>query len=758
MIYSLSLKNWKIHSDSTLEFDKGTNVILGRMGAGKSSILQALSFALFGTFSELKRRELKITEVVKRGKDTAKIILDFEKSGINYRLERAIEPKGSGDCTLRDGDRLIAGPNPTAVTDYLKDLLKIDEDLFLKTIYARQNELDLFLSLTPGDRKTQIDVLMGLDRFEEARKTSVKLSNKLLTIKATKEQILIDFDLENLNNELAKLENEQVEMISEQKKLDLQLVSARKQKESIDSELADMRYRHEEFTKMRERENLIGKQVDEYKSKLSEKKLIGTKDVLEDRLKTIVSKIEDLKSSRKEYSEDLNKNQEKVLTFERDMGVLDQKFKEISKKLKEIESYKSALKELESEGSSEDALEKLEALNKTIEVKKSEEQQKLGEVKNLKKTLVELEEAKGVCPVCSNVLQEHVKENLVQRRKETILELEKQIETIHDTIPELMERRDSLDNLLSKQKDYLEKVKEYENLIEEERKLIVERSKADGQRTALQQVIETISKRLNDTESELDKLSNEKSELEGMRHFYDLKDELQMLEKERNNLKEMLGGMKSQAEDLAKVEKKFEDAGKNLQILESKKDSFKILIDEKGKRLDDLLKKKQDIVKVEEEVKALEKQVEFIKRFTSALLSAQEVLRKNFVTAVNEVMSSTWQEIYPYDAWNAVRLLATENDYLLQLRQGDEWFPVVGFASGGERVLAALAVRIAFAKLMAPNFSVLILDEPTHNLDVDAIDTLVKVLQERVSNFVDQIFVVTHEERIAEAADVVIRL
>jgi len=296
------------------------------------------------------------------------------------------------------------------------------------------------------------------------------------------------------------------------------------------------------------------------------------------------------------------------------------------------------------------------------------------------------------------------------------------------------------------------------NLIEEERKLIVERSKADGQRTALQQVIETISKRLNDTESELDKLSNEKSELEGMRHFYDLKDELQMLEKERNNLKEMLGGMKSQAEDLAKVEKKFEDAVKNLQILESKKDSFKILIDEKGKRLDDLLKKKQDIVKVEEEVKALEKQVEFIKRFTSALLSAQEVLRKNFVTAVNEVMSSTWQEIYPYDAWNAVRLLATENDYLLQLRQGDEWFPVVGFASGGERVLAALAVRIAFAKLMAPNFSVLILDEPTHNLDVDAIDTLVKVLQERVSNFVDQIFVVTHEERIAEAADVVIRL
>ena len=73
-------------------------------------------------------------------------------------------------------------------------------------------------------------------------------------------------------------------------------------------------------------------------------------------------------------------------------------------------------------------------------------------------------------------------------------------------------------------------------------------------------------------------------------------------------------------------------------------------------------------------------------------------------------------------------------------------------------MLASLAVRIAFARILAPGLSLLILDEPTHNLDDKAVQTLTEIIQEKISNMLDQIFIITHDERLAEAADNVVRI
>ena len=53
MIQSIRLQNWKSHPDSKLEFRKGTNVLVGVMGSGKSSIVDGICFGLFGTFPAL---------------------------------------------------------------------------------------------------------------------------------------------------------------------------------------------------------------------------------------------------------------------------------------------------------------------------------------------------------------------------------------------------------------------------------------------------------------------------------------------------------------------------------------------------------------------------------------------------------------------------------------------------------------------------------------------------------------------------------
>ena len=60
MLKTLNLDQWRTHKTSELEFGSGTNVIVGVMGSGKSSIVNAISYALFGTFPALKSKQVTL--------------------------------------------------------------------------------------------------------------------------------------------------------------------------------------------------------------------------------------------------------------------------------------------------------------------------------------------------------------------------------------------------------------------------------------------------------------------------------------------------------------------------------------------------------------------------------------------------------------------------------------------------------------------------------------------------------------------------
>jgi DNA repair exonuclease SbcCD ATPase subunit len=82
--------------------------------------------------------------------------------------------------------------------------------------------------------------------------------------------------------------------------------------------------------------------------------------------------------------------------------------------------------------------------------------------------------------------------------------------------------------------------------------------------------------------------------------------------------------------------------------------------------------------------------------------------------------------------------------------ENGSWVNVDGIASGGERSMAALALRVAFSMAFIPNLRWLILDEPTHNLDTNAIEHLTDALRDRIGIFVEQVFLITHDERVSE--------
>ena len=64
MITRVKMVNWKSHLDSELKFSKGVNALIGIMGSGKTSVMQAIAFALFGTFSALGSKKLALDDLV----------------------------------------------------------------------------------------------------------------------------------------------------------------------------------------------------------------------------------------------------------------------------------------------------------------------------------------------------------------------------------------------------------------------------------------------------------------------------------------------------------------------------------------------------------------------------------------------------------------------------------------------------------------------------------------------------------------------
>src|SRR6056297_775826 len=91
------LRNFKCYADADLELDRGVTVIHGLNGSGKSSLLEACFFALYGS----KALDTTLDEVVTIGADDAEVELWFTHGGETYHVERRVRATGEQAATAR---------------------------------------------------------------------------------------------------------------------------------------------------------------------------------------------------------------------------------------------------------------------------------------------------------------------------------------------------------------------------------------------------------------------------------------------------------------------------------------------------------------------------------------------------------------------------------------------------------------------------------------------------------------------------------
>jgi exonuclease SbcC len=757
MIKKIKLQNWKSHTETELQFTKGINVLVGPMGSGKSSVLQAICFALFGSVPEIKRRDVKVSELVRRDSGSqAAIDLSLETEDKAFQISRIINSKGS-EGTVRDSDGvLLAGTNPTQATAFLKHILKLDEDTFLRTVYAKQNEIDLFLQLDPGERKVRLDELMNLHKFEAARKNCVKLANKLSVKKEELENLAKSFELEKLADSIREIDSELLSLKEEKSSLQSFLETAAKEKSNAELQMKEVKAKFDAFTRLEERHNLLIRQTNELKLRVKDK--VKSYAEVYTQLQGAQNKISALENYKSELSHKLELVNKDLLYAEKQASVAESRLSDVNIQIEKIAVLKIELEQLIQQLGVPNPKEETERLDAEIKEIDKEIAAAETEARMMRKHLEELKSAQGICPTCTRALELETKEKLTREREATIFDLARAVEDKKNQKTELELQRRKVQDFVAQSEDLqrdikkeIELVKQAENLQEQlnAAKASLEKSSSDVANKKVD---------LEGTEKELHSLILLDRELREQLRAAEDKERLLKLEEELAEVQEKLTG-KPDAQILEGAEKAFRDALRNYEEFSARQKSIDFVIEEKFKRLNEFRKKQQQAEKLLVESSLLSKKVEFLQQLKNALLVAQEQLRKELITAVNDLMTSLWGKLYPYEKWTSIQLEASDTDYTLQLRTGGgEWVNVAGFASGGERMLAALVLRLAFAKVLAPEFNILILDEPTHNLDDAAINALMLALQEHLPEFLEQLFIVTHEEKLAEVGDNIIRL
>ncbi len=161
------LENFKCYGDADLRLEAGVTVIHGLNGSGKSSLLEACFFALYGT----KALDRTLDEVVTIGADEATVELWFTHAGEDYHVRRRIRVRDeralTAECVLEGPTGTFEGAKD--VRARVTELLRMDAEAFVNCAYVRQGEVNKLINASPDERQDMLDDLLQLGVLEDYR-------------------------------------------------------------------------------------------------------------------------------------------------------------------------------------------------------------------------------------------------------------------------------------------------------------------------------------------------------------------------------------------------------------------------------------------------------------------------------------------------------------------------------------------------------------------------------------------------------------
>ena len=161
----ISLTDFMCYRQVTVDFS-GIHVacLSGENGAGKSALLDAMTWALWG-----KARARRDDELIRLGQTETEVDLTFQLGPDRYRVVRKRKAGKRGasllDFQIQDENRWhsLAESTMRATQAKIERVLRLDYDTFANSAFLRQGRADEFTIKTPAERKRVLGEILGLD-------------------------------------------------------------------------------------------------------------------------------------------------------------------------------------------------------------------------------------------------------------------------------------------------------------------------------------------------------------------------------------------------------------------------------------------------------------------------------------------------------------------------------------------------------------------------------------------------------------------
>ena len=316
----LRLKNFKSYANEIINFDKGITVIVGENGAGKSSIFEAISFALFK-----QHTAGKLGDLVRNNTENMSVELDFISRGKEYRIIRDKTKSKTVSRLLTktssDSEFMSLCSGEREVSDNIQAILDMDANLFLNAIYVRQGEIAELVDKTPADKKRLIGKLLGLDSLETAWKNLSPLiseyENKLSEIKGklySKDALKEEYETKSKELNALKSRGHELESQIEEVKNLINEISENKrnmerEKEIYETQMNNLSSERQTLQRLEKDKHMLQENLDKIRESEEEierlEKYVSKLDVYLDFEKSVVS-IQSLKESEIEIEDKID--------------------------------------------------------------------------------------------------------------------------------------------------------------------------------------------------------------------------------------------------------------------------------------------------------------------------------------------------------------------------------------------------------------------------------------------------------------------
>lgn len=509
LLKSIKLENIRSYISEKIVFPTGSVLLAGDIGSGKSTILLAIEFALFG----LKSGELSGGALLRHGARGGSVELAFLSDGKEILIKRTLKRgndrigQGAGYVVI---DGLKEDLMPKEIRARVFEILNYPESLVSKgqdfiyrfTVYTPQEQMKQIIYENKDARLDTLRKVFNIDKYKRIRE------NVLIYVKSLKDR---------KNNYEGRI---------------IDIRDKKKQKEELAKQISDLKFKEKEvsetFLSAKEKTNLAREKLE--KLELRIKKISESRKemaLLDSELRNILDKrekdkkeIEDLQSNilklrdeLKDYKEipDLQTLQgdkeRRTDTLDKELKMILRDKSEITGKVNHLKQQSEKVKELEN---CPLCLQKVPHDHKSSIISKSNE-----ELAKLKEEFNTLERSESGLSANLEVFKKEIKElgekisasKVLKVRKESLTEKEKRLNLIREGFDESkkkiasintkkIELNSSLDGFSGIDKEYSGSKEEYDNLLNEERKLEVSLTSLIKENEGLLRQIKTVEEEL----------------------------------------------------------------------------------------------------------------------------------------------------------------------------------------------------------------------------------------------------------------------